>query len=382
MSTDQHNSQCEMCGVGGDLLCCDTCTLVYHLKCLKPPLKKLPAGEWQCPTCLEEAKTSDKRTRGGNRKKTFKIRPVRTLPWSNTEENTTSSNDKTGASPSSSSGSAKDIMTMTEVEAFPVEKYTSLFKLLVYFHKNKQLNMSTLKQLKDLIVVGDIRTMTILTAAKDVFEANEKDEYDVLFCVDTFERVFLQNFPMGFQDLDAIERKKQRAAMKAALDKKVQDEHSPYALDPVATNQNILASQVSQIPVKRKYVQPPSFAPPVLGNGNDGGPASSYKSPAEVQSHALLAGHNRGSSHAAPPLHALPRTAMIDEKKLIDLDAVVPLHDIESHHEAPSSEDNGVPGVIDRVHVVGELGLDEDSESFEIFSAAVAPHFPKKILKK
>jgi len=73
---------------------------------------------------------------------------------------------------------------------------------------------------------------------------------------------------------------------------------------------------------------------------------------------------------------------MIDEKKLIDLDAIAPLDDIKSHHEAPSSEGNGVPGVIDRVHMVGELGLDEDSEGFEIFSAAVAPHFPKKILKK
>ena len=31
---DQHNDQCEVCSRGGRLLCCDSCNLVYHPKCL------------------------------------------------------------------------------------------------------------------------------------------------------------------------------------------------------------------------------------------------------------------------------------------------------------------------------------------------------------
>ena len=47
----EHDDLCEYCGSGGELLCCDNCTNVYHLKCLEPPLSKLPAGIWNCPDC-------------------------------------------------------------------------------------------------------------------------------------------------------------------------------------------------------------------------------------------------------------------------------------------------------------------------------------------
>lgn len=43
---DQHNDLCEVCNVGGDLLCCSTCNLVFHLKCTRPVLKQLPSGEY------------------------------------------------------------------------------------------------------------------------------------------------------------------------------------------------------------------------------------------------------------------------------------------------------------------------------------------------
>ena len=36
---DQHNDSCDACEKGGDLLCCDFCSLVFHLECLKPPLQ-------------------------------------------------------------------------------------------------------------------------------------------------------------------------------------------------------------------------------------------------------------------------------------------------------------------------------------------------------
>lgn len=30
---------------------CDTCSLVYHLSCLDPPLTAIPQGLWSCPKC-------------------------------------------------------------------------------------------------------------------------------------------------------------------------------------------------------------------------------------------------------------------------------------------------------------------------------------------
>ena len=49
---DQHDDVCDRCGIGGMLLCCDTCTLAYHTKCVG--LSKLPEGDWSCPTCVIE----------------------------------------------------------------------------------------------------------------------------------------------------------------------------------------------------------------------------------------------------------------------------------------------------------------------------------------
>jgi hypothetical protein len=51
-SIDDHNEVCEVCDKGGDLLCCDTCTLVFHLKCLRPKLSIVPKGRWSCPHCI------------------------------------------------------------------------------------------------------------------------------------------------------------------------------------------------------------------------------------------------------------------------------------------------------------------------------------------
>ena len=52
----EHNDQCSGCGLGGDLLCCDTCNLSYHLLCLPVPLEEYPPEDedWYCPQCQEE----------------------------------------------------------------------------------------------------------------------------------------------------------------------------------------------------------------------------------------------------------------------------------------------------------------------------------------
>ena len=43
---------CAECGKGGQLLLCGTCSLVYHLDCLSPPLVTAPASPWSCPACI------------------------------------------------------------------------------------------------------------------------------------------------------------------------------------------------------------------------------------------------------------------------------------------------------------------------------------------
>ena len=47
----RHNDACESCELGGDLLCCGGCNLVYHLGCLVPPLTAVPSGRWLCDMC-------------------------------------------------------------------------------------------------------------------------------------------------------------------------------------------------------------------------------------------------------------------------------------------------------------------------------------------
>nr|XP_002735868.2 PREDICTED: PHD finger protein 21A-like [Saccoglossus kowalevskii] len=50
---DGHDDICAVCKQSGELLMCDTCSLVYHLGCLDPPLSFIPAGIWICPQCQQ-----------------------------------------------------------------------------------------------------------------------------------------------------------------------------------------------------------------------------------------------------------------------------------------------------------------------------------------
>ncbi len=40
-----HNDFCQVCEYGGELICCASCNLVFHLECLRPKLLKLPPGK-------------------------------------------------------------------------------------------------------------------------------------------------------------------------------------------------------------------------------------------------------------------------------------------------------------------------------------------------
>lgn len=39
---DPNEDYCAVCQNGGDLLCCDKCPKVFHLKCHIPELKEFP----------------------------------------------------------------------------------------------------------------------------------------------------------------------------------------------------------------------------------------------------------------------------------------------------------------------------------------------------
>ena len=51
---DSHNELCEVCDTGGDLLCCDTCNLVFHVACIRPKIASVPKGKWSCAYCIVE----------------------------------------------------------------------------------------------------------------------------------------------------------------------------------------------------------------------------------------------------------------------------------------------------------------------------------------
>lgn len=52
---DNGNDYCKVCDDGGDtMVLCDRCDDAYHLGCLKPPLRAVPAGQWYCPRCVSK----------------------------------------------------------------------------------------------------------------------------------------------------------------------------------------------------------------------------------------------------------------------------------------------------------------------------------------
>jgi PHD-finger len=44
---------CAVCDDGGSLVICDGCEGEYHIECLRPPLKSVPEGHWECDECVD-----------------------------------------------------------------------------------------------------------------------------------------------------------------------------------------------------------------------------------------------------------------------------------------------------------------------------------------
>jgi len=51
---DGHFEICSTCGMGGDVICCESCPMVCHPKCAEMDI--IPDGDWHCDTCVEKRK--------------------------------------------------------------------------------------------------------------------------------------------------------------------------------------------------------------------------------------------------------------------------------------------------------------------------------------
>ncbi|XP_021338904.1 E3 ubiquitin-protein ligase TRIM33-like isoform X2 [Mizuhopecten yessoensis] len=54
INNDPNEDYCAVCQNGGDLLCCDKCPKVFHIRCHVPELNAYPSGEWSCSLCAKD----------------------------------------------------------------------------------------------------------------------------------------------------------------------------------------------------------------------------------------------------------------------------------------------------------------------------------------
>jgi hypothetical protein len=57
---DGNSDECYLCGMDGNLLCCDGCPSAFHSKCVGVVEDLLPEGEWYCPECSVQKNNGSK----------------------------------------------------------------------------------------------------------------------------------------------------------------------------------------------------------------------------------------------------------------------------------------------------------------------------------
>ena len=75
----EHNDICEVCTLGGELLCCATCNLVFHLNCVRPVIKSIPPDTWSCAHCDATGVTGLKKDSRQRKRATAAIREMNKL---------------------------------------------------------------------------------------------------------------------------------------------------------------------------------------------------------------------------------------------------------------------------------------------------------------
>lgn len=61
---DENEDICGRCHRPGELLCCETCPRAFHLACCRPPLKRVPRGDWYCEHCAAKGAGGTKSSSG------------------------------------------------------------------------------------------------------------------------------------------------------------------------------------------------------------------------------------------------------------------------------------------------------------------------------
>ncbi|XP_022096369.1 bromodomain adjacent to zinc finger domain protein 1A-like [Acanthaster planci] len=69
--SDAHDDTCTNCGHGGELICCDTCPKAFHMECCKPPLARVPKGQWSCEVCKKASVKQSKNQRSNKTKESL-----------------------------------------------------------------------------------------------------------------------------------------------------------------------------------------------------------------------------------------------------------------------------------------------------------------------
>ncbi|KAF0427068.1 binding protein [Gigaspora margarita] len=74
--TQNNNDQCDACGCGGRLMCCDSCPKAFHFTCLVPPLDvdNPPKGNWYCRECKSDKSSPSMPAQGPFQELIYKAR--------------------------------------------------------------------------------------------------------------------------------------------------------------------------------------------------------------------------------------------------------------------------------------------------------------------
>jgi len=75
---EQHNDLCEVCNTPGELLCCATCNLVFHVECARPKIASMDEApdDWKCAYCWAAGVMGGKKDGKGRRKAAQAVREM------------------------------------------------------------------------------------------------------------------------------------------------------------------------------------------------------------------------------------------------------------------------------------------------------------------